>query len=114
MADANDSAEERDENTASDDNATETENSEQTSNTEEEQVVRDTNSDTKVVDSRLDALETMMQRMSGTLDTLVAAQSVLIDSGAIIDTAESDPSDTDDVDDFNNPDYDTLDLRITD
>lgn len=114
MADANDSAEERDENTVPADDATDTENSEQTSKVDEEQVVRDTDSDTKVVNSRLDAIEDMMQRMSGTLETLVSAQSVLVDSGAIIDTAEDDPSDTDDVDDFNNPDYDTLNLRITD
>lgn len=114
MADANVDAEKRDDEKVASDNVAETENSEQPVKTDEEQVVRDTDSDTKMMDSRLDALETMMQRMNGTLDKIVSAQSVLVDSGAIIDTMESDPSDTDDVDDFNDPDYSTLDLRITD
>lgn len=114
MADANTDADKREDEVATEDVATETENSEQTEKTDEEQTVRDTDFDTSAIDSRLDAIETMMQRMSGTIETLVSAQSVLIDSGAIVDTYDDDPSDTDDVDDFNDPDYGTLDLRITD
>lgn len=70
--------------------------------------------DTKSINSRLDGIEDMIQRLTGSLQKVTEAQSVLIQSGAVIDTNETDPSDNDGVDAFNDPSFDTLDLRITD
>lgn len=70
--------------------------------------------DTKSINSRLDGIEDMIQRLTGSLQKVTDAQSVLLQSGAVIDTNETDPSDNDGVDAFNDPSFDTLDLRITD
>lgn len=69
--------------------------------------------DTKSINSRLDGIEDMIQRLTGSLQKVTDAQSVLVQSGAVIDTNETDPSDDDGVDAFNDPSFDTLDLRIT-
>ena len=70
--------------------------------------------DTKSINSRLDGIEDMIQRLTGSLQKVTDAQSVLLQSGAVIDTNETDPSDDDGVKAFNDPSFDTLDLRITD
>lgn len=70
--------------------------------------------DTKSINSRLDGIEDMIQRLTGSLQKVTDAQSVLLQSGAVIDTNETDPSDDDGVEAFNDPSFDTLDLRITD
>lgn len=70
--------------------------------------------DTKSINSRLDGIEDMIQRLRGSLQKVTDAQSVLLQSGAVIDTNETDPSDDDGVKVFNDPSFDTLDLRITD
>ena len=63
--------------------------------TDEGQTVRDVDFDTSDIDSRLDSIEQMMQRVIGTMTKLTDAQSVLVESGAVIDTADEDPSDDD-------------------
>lgn len=105
MADENSDALERDENTVSDAPAA--------SAVDTEQVVEGADFDTKSINSRLDGLEDMISRMMGKMEQLADAQSILVESGAIVDTVE-DPSDNDGIDNFNNPNFDTLDLRITD
>ena len=70
--------------------------------------------DTKSINSRLDGIEDMIQRLTGSLQKVTDAQSVLLQSGAVIDTNDTDPSDDDGVKAFNDPSFDTLDLRITD
>lgn len=70
--------------------------------------------DTKSINSRLDGIEDMIQRLTGSLQKVTDAQSVLLQSGAVIDTNNTDPSDDDGVKAFNDPSFDTLDLRITD
>lgn len=78
-------------------------------NSETEQVL-----DTKSINSRLDGIEDMIHRLTGSLQKVTDAQSVLLQSGAVIDTNDTDPSDDDGVKAFNDPSFDTLDLRITD
>ena len=70
--------------------------------------------DTKSINSRLDGIEDMIHRLTGSLQKVSDAQAVLVQSGAVIDTNETDPSDDDGVRAFNDPSFDTLDLRITD
>lgn len=70
--------------------------------------------DTNSINSRLDGIEDMIQRLTGSLQKVSDAQSVLVQSGAVIDTNDTDPSDDDGVRAFNDPSFDTLDLRITD
>lgn len=70
--------------------------------------------DTKSINSRLNGIEDMIQRLTGSLQKVTDAQSVLLQSGAVIDTNDTDPSDNDGIDAFNDPSLDTLDLRITD
>ena len=70
--------------------------------------------DTKSINSRLDGIEDMIQRLTGSLQKVTDAQSVLLQSGAVIDTNDTDPSDDDGVKAFNDPSFDTLDLHITD
>lgn len=70
--------------------------------------------DTKSINSRLDGIEDMIQRLTGSLQKVTDAQSVLVQSGAVIDTNDTDPSDNDGMEEFNDPSFDTLDLRITD
>lgn len=70
--------------------------------------------DTKSINSRLDGIEDMIQRLTGSLQKVTDVQSVLLQSGAVIDTNDTDPSDDDGVKAFNDPSFDTLDLRITD
>ena len=76
---------------------------------EEESVI-----DTKSINSRLDGIEDMIQRLTGSLQKVSDAQAVLVQSGAVVDTNDTDPSDNDGVEAFNDPSFDTLDLRITD
>ena len=80
--------------------------------TDEEQTVRDTDFDTSNIDSRLDSIEQMMQRVIGTMNKLADAQSVLVESGAVIDTVDEDPSDNDGM--SASAVDDVLDLRIDD
>lgn len=80
--------------------------------TDEEQTVRDTDFDTSNIDSRLDSIEQMMQRVIGTMNKLADAQSVLVESGAVIDTVDEDPSDYDGM--SASTVDDVLDLRIDD
>lgn len=70
--------------------------------------------DTKSISSRLDGIEDMIQRLTGSLQKVSDAQAVLVQSGAVVDTNETDPSDDDGVSAFNDPSFDSLDLRITD
>lgn len=111
MAEENDDADKRDEEQEVSDNDADTRDTEEAEKRDEEQTVRDTDADTASVDSRLDALESMVQRMSGKLDKIVDAQSVLVESGAIIDSAD-DPSDDDGIEPPSAEDV--LDLRIND
>lgn len=69
--------------------------------------------DTKSINSRLDGLEDMVARVMGQIEKITDAQSVLVESGAIVDTC-ADPSDNDGIDAFNDPSFDTLDMTITD
>ena len=69
--------------------------------------------DTKSINSRLDGLEDMITRVMGQIEKITDAQSVLVESGAIVDTC-GDPSDNDGIDAFNDPSFDTLDMTITD
>lgn len=57
----------------------------------------DTGSDTSNIDSRLVAIEEMIQRMSGTMNKIVSAQSALVENGVIYDVDDTDPSDDDNV-----------------
>ena len=70
--------------------------------------------DTKSINSRLDGIEDMIQRLTGSLQKVSDAQAVLVQSGAVVDVNDTDPSDDDGVRAFNDPSFDTLDLRITD
>lgn len=56
-----------------------------------------TGSDTNGIDSRLDAIEEMIQRMNGTMNKIVSAQSALVGNGVIYDVDDTDPSDDDNV-----------------
>lgn len=69
--------------------------------------------DTKSINSRLDGIEDMIQRLTGSLQKVSDAQAVLVQSGAVVDTNGTDPSDNEGVEAFNDPSFDTLDLRIT-
>lgn len=69
--------------------------------------------ETKSINSRLDGLEDMITRVMGQIEKITDAQSVLVESGAIIDTSD-DLSDNDGIDNFNNPNFSTLDMCITD
>lgn len=112
MADENRSDEQRDEeqevfnSNADDDDICSVEK------TDKEQTVRDTDFDTSNIDSRLDSIEQMMQRVIGTMNKLADAQSVLVESGAVIDTVDEDPSDDDGM--SASAVDDVLDLRIDD
>lgn len=106
MADENRSYEQRDEEQEVSDDCTDTERDD---SPDEEQTDRN-DVDTSSIDSRLDSIELMMQRVIGTMTRLADAQSVLVETGTLIDTADDDPTDDDgmsssDVDDV-------LDLRI--
>ena len=57
----------------------------------------DTGLDTNGIDSRLDAIEEMIQRMNGTMNKIVSAQSALVENGVIYDVDDTDPSDDDNV-----------------
>lgn len=57
----------------------------------------DTGLDTNGIDSRLDAIEEMIQRMNGTMNKIVSAQSALVGNGVIYDVDDTDPSDDDNV-----------------
>lgn len=70
--------------------------------------------DTKSINSRLDGIEDMIQRLTGSLQKVSDAQAVLVQSGAVVDTSDTDPSDDDGARAFNDPSFDTLDLRIMD
>lgn len=57
----------------------------------------DTGSDTSNIDSRLVAIEEMIQRMNGTMNKIVSTQSALVENGVIYDVDDTDPSDDDNV-----------------
>ena len=57
----------------------------------------DAGSDTNGIDSRLDAIEEMIQRMNGNMNKIVSAQSALVGNGVIYDVDDTDPSDDDNV-----------------
>lgn len=57
----------------------------------------DTGSDTSNIDSRLVAIEEMIQRMNGTMNKIVSAQSAIVENGVIYDVDDTDPSDDDNV-----------------
>ena len=57
----------------------------------------DTGLDTNGIDSRLDAIEEMIQRMNGTMNKIVSTQSALVGNGVIYDVDDTDPSDDDNV-----------------
>ena len=88
----------------------------------EEDIVEDVDSDTKDVEEnedrseseilrRLDALEQMIGRVSGGLDALREAQSIMVENGATIIDTDSGDEDMDlDVDNFMSPKE--LDLLI--
>lgn len=61
------------------------------------QTSSDTGSDTSNIDSRLVAIEEMIQRMNGTMNKIVSAQSALVENGVIYDVDDTDPSDDDNV-----------------
>lgn len=112
MADANDDAEKRDEEQEVRDADADTRDTEQSEKRDEGQEVRDADADTKDVDSRLAAMEDMIQRMNGTLQKLADAQSAIVGAGTIIDVDDADPSDDDGM---GAPDVrDVLDLSIND
>ena len=71
----------------------------------------DTGSDTSNIDSRLVAIEEMIQRMNGTMNKIVSAQSALVGNGVIYDVDDTDPSDDDNVDSARSS---VLDLSIDD
>ena len=48
--------------------------------------------DTKSINSRLDGIEDMIQRLRGSLQKVSDAQAVLVQSGAVIDTNENQKS----------------------
>lgn len=111
MADANDSADKRDEEQVVEDTDADEKDTERSEKTDEEQTVRDTDADTKAIDSRLNAMEDMMQRMNGTLNKLTSSMSSVIGNGVIYDVDDTDASDDDGVD---NAKKDVLDLAIDD
>lgn len=53
--------------------------------------------DTNGIDSRLDAIEEMIQRMNGTMNKIVSTQSAIVGNGVIYDVDDTDPSDDDNV-----------------
>lgn len=108
----NEDAEKRDEEQEVSDTDVDERDEERSEKTDEEQAVRDTDSDTRDIDDRLDRIEDMISRMSGSIRKIADVQSVLVESGAIIDTADEDPSDDDGMDAPNVDDV--LDLRIED
>lgn len=110
MADTDDSAEKRDEEQVVRDTDADTRDVGEEGKTDVEQVVRDTDTDTRDVDSRLDAIEDMLQRLNGTLQKVVTAQSAIVDTGAIVDVDDTDPSDDDGI--GRARPGDTLDLSI--
>lgn len=57
----------------------------------------DTGFDTSNIDSRLVAIEEMIQRMNGTMNKIVSTQSALVGNGVIYDVDDTDPSDDDNV-----------------
>ena len=57
----------------------------------------DTGSDISSIDSRLVAIEEMIQRMNGTMNKIVSTQSALVGNGVIYDVDDTDPSDDDNV-----------------
>lgn len=57
----------------------------------------DTDLDTNGIDSRLEAIEEMIQRINGTMNKIVSAQSALVGNGVIYDVDDADPSDDDNV-----------------
>lgn len=61
------------------------------------QMDSDTGLDTNGIDSRLDAIEEMIQRMNGTMNKIVSTQSALVGNGVIYDVDDTDPSDDDNV-----------------
>lgn len=76
----------------------------------EEDIVEDVDSDTEDVERnnddnysevsrRLDRLETMMERLSGGIDALRDAQSIIVDNGGTIQETEDDSMDLG-IDDF--------------
>lgn len=71
----------------------------------------DTGLDTNGIDSRLDAIEEMIQRMNGTMNKIVSTQSALVGNGVIYDVDDTDPSDDDNVGAARNS---VLDLSIDD
>ena len=71
----------------------------------------DTGFDTSNIDSRLDAIEEMIQRMNGNMNKIVSAQSALVGNGVIYDVDDTDPSDDDNVDSARSS---VLDLSIDD
>jgi hypothetical protein len=106
MADVNDIATKQDEIPEDNDADTSVENSEQPEPTAPA-------IDTKSINSRLDGLEDMITRVMGQIEKISAAQSVLVESGAIVDTSD-DQTDNDGIDSFNDPNFGTLDMCITD
>lgn len=112
MADETRDEAKRDEEQEVRDSDADTEDTERVEKTDEEQTVRDTDADTKSIESRLDFIEDMMQRIMGTVTKVADAQSVLVESGAVIDTADEDPSDDDGMSASGVDDV--LDLRIDD
>lgn len=95
MADSSDDAEKRDEEQEVRDADADERDSEQAEKRDEEQEVRDADADTKDVDSRLNAIEDMVQRINGTLQKLVSTQAAIVDTGAIVDVDDTDPTDDD-------------------
>ena len=57
----------------------------------------DTGLDTNGIDSRLEAIEEMIQRMNGTMNKIVSTQSAIVGNGVIYDVDDTDPSDDDNV-----------------
>lgn len=112
MADENRSDEQRDEDREVFNSNADDDDIGSVEKTDEEQTVRDTDFDTSNIDSRLDSIEQMMQRVIGTMNKLADAQSVLVESGAVIDTVDEDPSDDDGM--SASAVDDVLDLRIDD
>lgn len=78
------------------DSDTDTRDTENSEKTDEEQVVRDTDADTSVMDERLDRIEQNQAKLMASVQRLIDAQSVLVESGAIID-ADPDPSEDDGI-----------------
>lgn len=111
MADATDNADKRDEEQEVRDTDADAKDTEQAEKADEEQTVRDTDADTSAIDSRLDAMEDMIQRMSGTLSKMAASMSAVVGNGVIYDVDDTDASDDDGADSAKR---DVLDLSIDD